>query len=66
MTQQKYQKCGFTLIELMIVISIISILAAIAIPNFLKYQLKSKTAEAKTNLGSIKIVQEVYKSEYDT
>ena len=66
MTKQKYQKCGFTLIELMIVISIISILAAIAIPNFLKYQLKSKTAEAKTNLGSIKIVQEVYKSEYDT
>ena len=44
---------GFTLIELMIVVAIIGILAAIAIPNFLTYQAKSKQSEAKVGLGAI-------------
>jgi len=46
-------KKGFTLIELMIVVAIIGILAAIAIPNFLKFQAKSKQSEAKSQLGAI-------------
>jgi len=56
---------GFTLIELMIVVAIIGILAAIAIPNYLNYQLKAKTAEAKTNLGGIKTALESYRAEQD-
>lgn len=44
---------GFTLIELMIVVAIVGILAAIAIPNFLNYQAKAQQAEAKANLGAM-------------
>lgn len=47
------EKKGFTLIELMIVVAIIGILAAIAIPNFLKFQAKAKQSEAKNNLSAI-------------
>ncbi len=46
-------KKGFTLIELMIVVAIIGILAAIAIPNFMRFQARSRTTEARTNLGAI-------------
>lgn len=44
---------GFTLIELMIVVAIIGILAAVAIPGFMKYIKDSKTSEAKTNIKAI-------------
>ncbi|MGD9826760.1 MAG: type IV pilin protein [Desulfobacter sp.] len=61
----KNNQKGFTLIELMIVVAIIGILAAIAIPNFITYQLKAKTSEAKTNLHAIATSQEAYKGEHD-
>jgi len=54
---------GFTLIELMIVVAIIGILAAIAIPNFLQYQLKSRQSEAKTNLQAIKTSEVSFNAE---
>ncbi len=44
---------GFTLVELMIVVAIIGILAAVAIPGFMKYIKDSKTTEAKTGIKSI-------------
>ena len=58
-------KKGFTLIELMIVVAIIGILAAIAIPNFLNFRNKAKSAEAKSNLGAIRSCEETYNTEYE-
>ena len=50
MNRRKY---GFTLIELMIVVAIIGILAAVAIPAFANYVRRSKTSEAAANLKAL-------------
>jgi type IV pilus assembly protein PilA len=66
MIRALYTKKGFTLIELMIVVAIIGILAAIAIPNFLRFQAKSRQAEAKTNLGGLFTSEESYRAEFNS
>jgi prepilin-type N-terminal cleavage/methylation domain-containing protein len=55
---------GFSLIELMIVVAITGILAATAIPTFITYIYKSRTSEAVSFLGVIKLKQEAYRSEF--
>ena len=56
---------GFSLVELMIVVAIMAILAAIAIPSFMKFSMKAKTAEASQNLSGIRTCQESYRAEED-
>jgi type IV pilus assembly protein PilA len=65
MLQRIRNRKGFTLVELMIVVAIIGILAAIAIPNFLQFRLKAKTSEAKSNLGAIRSTEVAYFAEWN-
>ena len=56
-------EAGFTLVELMIVVGIIGLLAAIAVPNFISYQARSRRSEAYVNLAAVARIQSAYQAE---
>ncbi|NMG20753.1 type IV pilin-like G/H family protein [Brasilonema bromeliae] len=58
--KKKKKDEGFTLMELLVVIIIISILSAIALPSFLSQANKAKQSEAKTYVGSMNRAQQAY------
>lgn len=61
----KYHKLGFTMLELVAVIVIISILATIAIPTYRKFIAKSRQSEANINLKQIMTLQDAYYMEHN-
>ena len=60
----KKNEQGFTLVELMIVVAIIGVLSAVAIPNFKKYQAKAKTSEARVQLAAAYTAEQAFYGDY--
>ena len=62
-SMKRFRVRGFTLVELMIVVAIVGILAALGLYGFRKYLSSANSGEAKSMLASMKIAQESYRSE---
>ena len=62
---KKLNKKGFTLIELMIVIAIIAILAAILVPNFVKARAQGQLTACKSNLKNIGTAEEMFAADHN-
>ena len=63
-TERSPATSGYTLLELMIVVVIIGVLAAIAIPTFTTYVYRARASEAPAFLADIKQAQEAYRAEF--
>lgn len=53
-------RCGFTLLELMIVVAIIAFLSILTVPNLMRFLSKAKRTEAYVNLGSLAMAQKMH------
>jgi len=61
---QKSNACGFSLIELLIVVAVILVIAAIAIPNFIRSKERANEASAVSNLRTVTTAEVVYSTTY--
>jgi len=61
---QPRRPSGFSLTEIMIVVGLIGVLAATALPTFRKYQLRAKSGEVKTNIAGIQLAEDAYFGEF--
>ncbi len=66
MMSKSMKQSGFSLVELMVVVGIIGILAAIAVPKLQRFTAKAKQSEARIELKSLDTMQQAYYSERST
>ena len=57
-------RSGFTIIELMLTVGIVGLLATLAIPTMMRFQLKAKAAEGRVNIAAIREAEETYFAEW--